>query len=69
MIHRFNGHARLRCDECFKSDEFATKSDAEKWASQRGWETIEKGGGEIHPFEDHICDLCVAMKMWKREAA
>lgn len=68
MIHRFNGHARLRCDECFRSDEFATKEAAQTWADQRGWETIEKGGGEILPFEDHVCDLCKARKLWARAA-
>lgn len=69
MIHPFNGHVRLRCDECFTSDEFANKAQAEQWAESHGWETIERGGGDVVPFADHICGLCVAQKMWRRVAA
>lgn len=68
MIHRFNGHARLRCDECFKSDEFATAEVAQSWADRNNWVAIEKGGGEIRPFVDHICDLCAAKTKWARAA-
>lgn len=68
MIHRFNGHTRLKCDECQTSDEFATPDAARAWADQRGWETVERGGGDVVEFEDHICDRCAAQKKWARAA-
>ena len=65
MIHRFNGHARLRCDAigCAENDAFPISTSAaqiEDWATSNGWRAYERCGETRH-----ICSRCVSVKMWR----